>query len=300
MTLPEAIFASIAAATGEPARPRRAHTATGGSIHPASIVELEDGRRFFVKTGASAAGRDVFAREAEGLEALRRAAPGLRLRVPEVIDWSDGDAGGGSAFLILEAIEIGPVDGEFHIRFGRALAELHRTATAERFGFTHDNFLGATPQPNGWLTNWVDFWRRHRLDDQLGRARRAGRGDRKLFRLGDRLLERLGDILPTRPVPSLLHGDLWGGNYLCDPSGVPVLIDPAAYYGDREADLAMTRLFGGFPPAFERAYREAWPLPPGNGRRALVYELHHWLNHLNLFGDGYLGHCRRHLERLVG
>lgn len=281
----------------------------GGSINDAFRVELASsprrgsGRRF-VKChhGGPAA---MFEREAEGLAALAAAggdspAP---LRVP-------GDplpgAVDGTAFLVLEWIETGRPGPGFFERFGRAFARLHRLSAEAgghggRFGFCHDNWLGSTPQPNGWLGDWVEFWRERRLGHQLRLARANGLSDRALDRLGDRLSARLREWidLPDEP-PCLLHGDLWGGNYLAGERGEPVLIDPACSYGHREADLAMTRLFGGFTPAFYAAYQEEWPLPPGSEPRLEIYELYHLLNHLNLFGRSYRGRCLAILERLVG
>ena len=267
----------------------------GGSINRAFRVDLADGRRLFAKAHAAAPGA-MFEREAEGLAAL--AAAGA-LRVPR--DPLPG-AAEGVAFLVMEWIEPGRPGAGFFERFGRAFARLHRAGSeGRRFGFPHDNWLGSTPQPNGWTESWVGFWRERRLGHQLRLARENGLSDRTLDRLGDRLLARLGEWidLPGEP-PCLLHGDLWGGNYLADERGEPVVIDPACYYGHREADLAMTRLFGGFAPAFYAAYEEEWPLPPGSEERLAVYELYHLLNHLNLFGRSYRGRCAAVLERLVG
>lgn len=294
----EAVCREIERSTAKAARPAGSRAVAGGSINETRLLELRDGRRFFVKSNAGGELAHVFEREAEGLEALRRAAQPIDgLRVPAAV--GQGEANGRS-FLVLEAIETGRAGPSFHADFGRALAELHRGSAGERYGFENDNYLGATPQPNAWTGDWVDFWRRHRLGDQLERAQHAGLADRTLDRLGQRLLDRLDDFLPPHPHACLLHGDLWGGNYLVDEQGRAVLIDPAAYYGHREADIAMTRLFGGFPPAFERAYEQAWPFEPGSAPRLLIYELHHLLNHLNLFGRGYLGSCHSHLRRLVG
>lgn len=281
------------AARGEAAHLVDASPVGGGCINDARIAELSDGRRLFVKTN-SASLLEMFERETEGLEAL--AAVGA-LRVPR--DAFAGTAGG-QAFLVMEAIPLGRKGPAFFERFGRAFAELHRRGRGERFGFAHDNFIGSTPQPNTWTDDGAEFWRRHRLGHQLELARRGGRSSAELDRLGERLLARLGDHLdlPGEP-PCLLHGDLWGGNYLVDDAGDPVLIDPACYYGHREADLAMTQLFGGFDPRFYAAYEEAWPLPPGSGERLEIFKLYHLLNHLNLFGGSYRGSCLQILRRFA-
>lgn len=265
----------------------------GGCIHTAEIVEFEDGRRLFVKHNRDAPPM-MFLREGEGLEAL--AAPGI-LRVP-------GDTrvgmGAGTRFLAMEAIELGSSGRGFAARFGRGLAELHRATADDRFGFEHDNYIGSTPQQNGWMDDWVEFWGRRRLGFQLRLARNRNLTDSTLDRLGDRLLDRLEEWIDLPDEPAcLLHGDLWGGNYLVDSEGEPVLIDPAVYHGHREADLAMTLLFGGFPPAFHDAYREAWPLPPGSEDRLEIYKLYHLLNHLNLFGASYRSSCTDILRRLA-
>jgi fructosamine-3-kinase len=266
---------------------------SGGCIHQAWWAELADGSSRFVKASVTAP-EDAFEREAEGLAAL--GAVGA-IRVPREVVAGEGE---GVRFLVMEAISTGAPPPGFFADFGRRFAELHRGSRSERFGFPHDNYLGATPQPNGWETDWARFFARHRLGHQLALARRRGLAGGGIDRLGDRLLERLDDLLDVAGEPAcLLHGDLWSGNFLVDERGAPVLVDPACYYGHREADLAMTRLFGGFAPDFYAAYEEAWPLPAGSAERLPVYTLYHLLNHLNLFGDAYRERCVSVLERLV-
>jgi fructosamine-3-kinase len=266
----------------------------GGCIHRAELVELGDGRRLFVKSNTSAP-PGMFEAEAAGLIALGSLGS---IRVPA--DAWVGE-GGGVRFLAMEAIDEGHAAGDFSRLFGMALAELHRAGRGERFGFEADNYIGATPQVNTWAEDWVEFFGSHRLGFQLDLARRSGLTGRTLDQLGDRLLTRLGEWLdmPDEP-PCLIHGDLWGGNYLVDASGEPVLVDPAVYYGHREAELAMTRLFGGFDSDFYAAYEEAWPLPPGTRERQQIYSLYHLLNHLNLFGSSYRSGCVDVLSELVG
>ena len=285
--------------TGAAARVAGTRPAGGGCIHRAEIVELDDGRRFFVKSNPSPP-PGIFEREAEGLAAL--AATGT-LRVPQPL----GTGARPLAFLVMEAIATGRRGAGFSATFGRRFARLHRandeaaSGRVTRHGFDHDNHIGATPQPNPWTDDWVDFFRRHRLGHQLDLARSGGVSDPALDRLGDRLLDRLDQLIgePDEP-PCLLHGDLWSGNFMVDAGGEPVLIDPAAYYGRREADLAMTLLFGGFDDRFYSAYEEVWPLAPGSDERLEIYKLYHLLNHLNLFGRGYRGGCVAILKRFAG
>jgi fructosamine-3-kinase len=225
----------------------------------------------------------------------------------------------GQAFLVLEYLDLrGHGDAA---RLGEQLARLHRAPQARpdgaQFGWAHDNWIGSTPQPNGWWHDWVAFWREQRLGHQLKLAAQNGYGG-VLQRDGEALMARLDDFFSDyRPAPSLLHGDLWGGNhgYLADrtydlacpsghsksesPCGTPVIFDPAIYVGDRECDLAMSELFGGFAPAFYAAYREAWPLDPGYAERKTLYNLYHILNHANLFGGGYVAQAQRMLSQLL-
>src|SRR5690606_32560013 len=174
--------------------------------------------------------------------------------------------GGPHAFLVLEWIELGVKSEDAQRRLGAELAELHRCA-GDAFGWHRDNYIGRTPQPNGPLASWPEFFRERRLGHQLVLARRNGIG-REALALAGELLDRLDEFFAGhRPEPSLLHGDLWGGNWGADASGKPYLFDPATYYGDREADIAMTRLFGGFGAAFQSAYDSTWPPAPGRDRR---------------------------------
>jgi fructosamine-3-kinase len=214
------------------------------------------------------------------------------IRVPRpVVHGVAGDR----AFLVLEWL---PLSGQgSSAELGRRLAKLH-LATWQSFGWWRDNTIGATPQPNPAEQDWLVFFRQHRLGYQLRLAERNG-ASAKLLSQAERLLAELHSFFPGYlPAPSLLHGDLWSGNYgFAD--GEPVLFDPAVYYGDREADLAMTELFGGFPPDFYAAYRESWPLDPGYAIRKTLYNLYHILNHFNLFGGGYAVQAQGMVERLL-
>ena len=281
----------------------------GGSISQA--LRLRTGRgEYLLKIG----GRGLpgfFAAEARGLTLL--AAAGA-VRVPAVLAYRDArtenqesrtsadESGsrfsvlGPEGFILLEWLAPPPhADsaraGEL---LGTELAAMHHVTAlgqaqaAQPYGLDHDNYIGSTPQPNGPMASWLAFFRERRLRFQFELAQRNGhmRGERA--RRMERLLGRLGEWIDDAVAqPALLHGDLWGGNFIVGPGGAPVLIDPAAYYGDREADLAMTRLFGGFPPGFYRAYEAAWPLPDGWHERVGLYNLYHLLNHLNLFGASY-------------
>ena len=170
---------------------------------------------------------------------------------------------------------------------------------APRFGWPRDNTIGTTPQVNAWGDDWAEFFRDRRIAPQLALAARNGHGG-ALQRDGERLLAAIPALLAGHaPAPSLLHGDLWSGNAACLATGEPVIFDPAVYYGDREADLAMTELFGGFGADFYAAYRDAWPLPDGYERRRTLYNLYHVLNHLNLFGGGYGAQAETMIARLL-
>lgn len=234
---------------------------------------------------------EMFEAEALGLQALATAAA---LGVPRVV--AVGRAGE-HAFLVIEWIEFGRASPAAETRLGRGLAAQHR-CTSARFGWRRNNTIGLTPQDNTWTAAWLEFWRDRRLGPQLERA--AANGLPQACRdQGARLLEGLDALLlDHEPEPSLLHGDLWSGNWGATPAGKPYVFDPAVYYGDREADLAMTRLFGGFGPAFYRAYGDAFRLPHGWEVRSRLYALYHLLNHFNLFGAAYLGQVTRSLAAL--
>ncbi len=285
----ETIDTHIGRALGRPFQRTRSHPLAGGDINHAAHVS--DGRAgFFIKTNRPWR-LTMFEAEAEGLLALRRCSD---LRVPEPVCWGADDD---CAYLVLEYIALRPLDDDTQKRLGEGLAALH-AITAPRHGFDRDNTIGTTPQPNGWETSWTEFWRRRRLGPQLDRAR--GRGDDALNRAGAGLLSRLDDLLAGHdPLPSLLHGDLWAGNAAADEHGQPVIFDPASYYGDRETDLAMMALFGGFPIALD-AYRAAWPVEAGQAElRRDLYQLYHLLNHFNLFGGGYGSRARQVAQSLL-
>ncbi|HEX3845302.1 MAG TPA: fructosamine kinase family protein [Steroidobacteraceae bacterium] len=286
----EAIASEIAAQTGEECAPEPQSGVSGGSIHRSYRWHC-GGKPLFVKVAAHG-GITGLEAEASGLIAL---AGAHAVRVPRVM--ARGIAGD-SAFLALEWIESRPAGRPEERRLGEQLAAQHRV-TAPQFGFASDNFIGRTPQPNGCLPDWVEFFRERRLRHQLALAAQNGFAS-LLEEHGARLLESVAALLAGhRPQAALLHGDLWAGNWLADEQEEPVIFDPAVYYGDREADLAMTRLFGGFGRAFYDEYQTAAPLPAGHALRAELYNLYHVLNHANLFGGGYARQARASIDRLL-
>ena len=282
------IAAAIGAATGARFEAARHAEAGGGCINQAVTLSGRDGRRFFVKLNRAAA-LDMFAAEAAGLDELRASGA---IRAPAPI--AHGTAGD-RAYLALEWLDL---DGRGSgAELGARLAALHHV-TWQAYGWRRDNTIGSTRQENAASDDWIDFLRHRRLGFQFELAARSG-APRRLLERGERLLDGLDAFFPGyRPVPSLLHGDLWGGNYGY-AQGEPVLFDPAVYYGDREADLAMTELFGGFSDDFHAAYRSAWPLDPGYASRRRLYNLYHVLNHFNLFGGGYGEQAGRMVDGLL-
>jgi protein-ribulosamine 3-kinase len=284
-----ALASALAGASGRRVAPDPERTVDGSfdACHrwPTEAAPL------FVKLAAPAIA-PRFAAEAAGLEAL--AASGA-VRVPQVVGHGTTED---AAWLALEWLDLERPDAHAERALGRALARLHRTHAAE-FGFAADNFIGATPQPNGWLADGVEFLIRRRLGHQLELAAQKGHG-RGLAARGARLLGAVAALhAGYAPVPALLHGDLWAGNRAMLADGTPVLFDPAVYFGDAEAELAMTRLFGGFGPEFYAAYAAEHPPAPGAAAREGLHRLYHVLNHLNLFGAGYLGEAEALIDRLL-
>jgi fructosamine-3-kinase len=267
---------------------------SGGCIHTALRLEGEDasGRTKHFAKLAPIERVPMLAAEAEGLAAIRA---GGAVRVPAVLaQGDDGEMG----WLILEWLELEGLAAASGAALGTALAAQHRLPQA-KFGWEKDNFIGASPQENGWSEDWLAFWGDKRIHAQLRMAMKK-RYPSKMIDRGERLLTDSGAFFRThKPVASLLHGDLWGGNASALADGTPVVFDPAVYCGDREADLAMTELFGGFPRDFYAAYRAAWPLDEGYPVRRDFYNLYHVLNHANLFSGSYVEQGARLIERLI-
>ncbi len=272
------ISAQISATTNSHFAVKESHPIGGGCINQTYCIG--DGiHRYFVKLNTSDS-LAMFAAEADGLMEIHQSHT---LRVPLPVCYGQNNH---SAWLVLEYMNINNGASGKASDLGIQLAAMHRI-TAKQFGRTRNNTIGQTPQINTPSSDWIDFWRTHRLGYQLNLAKTNGFSG-KLQTLGERLLIDLDKILLGKTSsPSLLHGDLWSGNYAYDEMGNPVLFDPAVYYGDRETDIAMTELFGGFSTDFYSAYRHDYPLDSGYNIRKIVYNLYHILNHLNLFGSSY-------------
>jgi len=282
----------IADALGEPFVIESTCNVGGGSINSAYEIN-SDQHTYFVKTN-SAARLSMFEAEFEGLEEI---AESNTIKVPQPLCLGTSV---GSAYIVLEHL---PIHGGRSAsntsleQLGIDLANMHRV-THDQFGWRRDNTIGSTPQINDQSNNWVKFYRDHRLRFQYQLAAEHGYGH--LLRRGELLMSELDQFFTDyHPQASLLHGDLWSGNYAIEDSGQPVIFDPAVYFGDREADIAMTELFGGFSPRFYSAYNDAYSLDRGYSARKTLYNLYHILNHLNLFGGGYLGQAERMTEQLL-
>lgn len=270
MTLADTLEAALGS------RPRDA-----SSPPSAGIVALADGRRVFVKAPRDPRARAMVDAEEHGLAFLQDRSA---LRVPSVLARGDD-------FLVLDALELCALDGASAERFGHALAELHRSG-APSFGLDRDNFIGLTEQRNTPHARWADFYRDERI---LAVARRCDL-DAESRRLLDTVAERMDELVGETEPPSRLHGDLWSGNACADARGTPCVFDPAVSGGSRELDLAMMRLFGGFPRRTFEAYAESFPLLPGHADRVALYQLYFLLVHVAIFGAGYLAQTQRCLR----
>lgn len=286
----EAIAQALAVATGQAFLVAKSRPVSGGSINQAVCLE-GSGRRFFVKFNAAEC-LPMFQAEAAGLQAMAQTAA---LRVPRPIAHGlDCDR----SWLALEFVDFGRPGPATSGRLGEGLATLHGQV-AGQFGWSRDNTIGSTAQLNTWTDDWKAFFADKRLAYQLSLARQNG-APSTLIDLGQSVREAVPQFFSNyEPVPSLLHGDLWSGNCAADTDGEPVVFDPATYYGDREADLAMTELFGGFDDSFYEAYSAAWRLDPGYSTRKDLYNLYHVLNHFNLFGGGYAVQANDLANRLL-
>ena len=299
----------ISTITGQKFEVKQRHSIGGGCINQGYSIS-DNNCTYFIKLN-QASGIDMFEAEALGLQQMWDTQT---IRIPKPICWGIADS---SAYLVLEWLELGRnANPNAWLEMGRQLAAMHRCSPPNPpnlggeekqppnlgkeekglFGWERNNTIGSTPQINTWTSDWAEFFTEHRIGYQLKLAKRRGGS----FSQGERLLKAIPELLAGyQPQPSLVHGDLWSGNASITASGEPAIFDPAAYYGDREVDIAMTELFGGFPAAFYRGYNEAWPLDSGYDRRKTLYNLYHILNHFNLFGGSYGSQANRMIEEIL-
>lgn len=260
----------------------------GGGASTSAVSDQATGERYFVKSASGA--KDMLRAEYLGVKEMSETST---IRVPKPVTFGEH---GSKAFVIFEYLEF--TGGGSQYEMGQQLAKMHRSLSDKGFGFHVENTIGATPQPNGWMNSWPDFWDKHRLGHMLTLTYDAGLSQDKV----EKLRQKTRELLSHNPAPSLIHGDLWGGNKGFVKEGgkvVPCIFDPATYYGDREADVAMTYLFGGFSGDFYEGYNAEWPLPPGHEKRRTVYNLYHILNHEVLFGGGYRSQARGMIEQIL-
>jgi fructosamine-3-kinase len=301
------IAAHISETTGETFSLDNRHSVSGGCINQGYSISSSS-RTYFAKIN-QASQIAMFEAEAWGLQQMRATQT---IRVPEPICWGTE---GNSAYIVLEWLDLGSRGGErAWEEMGRKLAAMHKytppnppllrggeepnsTLLRGVFGWDINNTIGSTVQINNWTANWAEFWAEHRIGYQLKLARPRGGH----FPEGECLLEVIPELLAGHePQPSLVHGDLWGGNAGVTSAGEPVIFDPAAYFGDREVDIAMTELFGGFSAQFYRGYNQVWPLEGGYDQRKTLYNLYHILNHFNLFGGSYESQANQMINRILG
>lgn len=290
MQLWQKVIKQIEIVTGQSLSFVKAEAMHGGDINRAYQLRCEQ-KSYFVKLN-SAHLLPMFEVEAMGLKEL---AQTKALRIPEAV--THGIAGSDS-FLVMEFVPLKAMNGAIQQQLGEQLARLHQKQQAY-FGWHHDNYIGSNVQKNTRNDNWVNFWQDQRINEQLKLAADNGYKG-KIQQLGEQLNPLIPEFFTTyQPKASLLHGDLWSGNAAAETHGSAILYDPACYYGDREADIAMTELFGGYGAAFYAAYNAVWALDSGYSTRKKLYNLYHILNHLNLFGSGYLHQSEDMMQQLI-
>ena len=261
---------------------------SGGCINQGYKV-TGNGCTYFVKLNQASA-VEMFAAEALGLKQMLATET---IKLPQPICWGTAQD---YSYLVLEWLEFSSGTTQSWEEMGQKLAAMHQAGGASEFGWERNNTIGSTPQINTWESNWADFFAEHRIGYQLKLARRKGAN----FPDYTDVVEAVRENLASRnPQPSLVHGDLWSGNAAVTTSGEPVILDPATYYGDREVDIAMTELFGGFPAAFYRGYNQVWALERCYQQRKTIYNLYHILNHFNLFGGGYASQANRAIATIM-
>ena len=280
---------------GEPVEIKETSKSSGGCISDNALVTFTGDRQLFVKFGPLEF-MDLYRAECDGLTELSEFQ---QIRTPKPLLVQQCAT---QCMLIMEAIPLGSRPAGYFENFGSRLAELHRASSEKRtsFGWHRDNFIGSSNQPNIWTDDWTEFVAVHRLGHQIRLAHDLGLSANQLTELTEKVIRQLPQLLGgAYESPVLLHGDLWSGNYLCDHNGDSVLIDPAVYYGHREAEFGMLLLFGGCPNSFYEAYHQAWPLLDGWRYRTKVYRLYHLLNHLNIFGSSYLSGCIQCVQQIL-
>ena len=286
----QTISKHIEQASNQPFSIINLHPVSGGCINSAFILQGKN-RSYFIKLNQRAL-LSMFEAEYAGLTEM---AQSETVKVPQPIVYG---IFADKAFLVLEMISLASGNSESDKQLGYQLAALHKTRQPF-FGWHQNNTIGSTDQINNSSGNWASFWRNNRLNFQLSLAEKNGFGGR-LIQSTEKLSESLDVFFSDyTPQPSLLHGDLWSGNAAVTNQGQPVIYDPACYYGDRETDMAMTELFGGFSPSFYAAYNDSYPLDSGYRVRKTLYNLYHILNHLNLFGIGYQHQAQNMTDSLL-
>ncbi|MFM2061001.1 MAG: hypothetical protein RLZZ507_671 [Cyanobacteriota bacterium] len=277
----------ISQVTGQKFQSSQHLSVSGGCINQGYAVS--DGKlTYFVKLN-QASQAEMFAAEMLGLQQMYKTHT---IRVPQPLCWGTT---GNSSYIVLEWLEMTDGNNETWQKMGRNLAAMHKT-TNQGFGWNMNNTIGSTPQINTWTSDWIEFYTEHRLGYQFQLAKRRGGS----FPLQDKLIASIPKLLADHQIqPALVHGDLWGGNAGFTIDGEPVIFDPATYFGDREVDIAMTELFGGFPPSFYQGYQEVFSLDEGYEKRKTLYNLYHILNHFNLFGGGYASQANQMIERIL-
>lgn len=261
---------------------------SGGCINQGYRIKGND-KTYFVKLNQASA-VEMFRAEALGLTQMYDTQT---ITIPKPICWGVAE---NSSYIVLEWLDLGRGNSSSWLEMGRRLAQMHQQGTVDKFGWEMNNTIGSTPQINTWMDNWADFFAEQRIGYQLRLAKRKGGNFPDTKKVVAAIKEKLAD---RKPEASIVHGDLWSGNANITADGQPTIFDPATYYGDREVDLAMTELFGGFPAAFYQGYNQQWQLDSGYRERETIYNLYHILNHFNIFGGGYASQAQRMIQQII-